>query len=510
MADKNENTNMKKSREPQFELLRIVAMLMVITLHYLGKGQLLGRPADSLLLKGGVWYLEALCIASVNIYVMISGYFMIDSKFNLRKLLILWCQILFYSVGITLVCLLCGIVSLDDLLNVFTIQYYCLPVINQHYWFATAYIIFYILSPLLCAGIRQLDRKQHGILLLLLLLFTSAVKSFLPVKVALDDSGYSVLWFIVLFVLATYIRRYGMGFFAGKRLRSLLVYLFSSAAIVLCNGIFTKYGARFTDASDGVVMVPFRYNFLLVVLSSVALFYFVKDAKVKENAIVKFLVKIAPYSFGVFLLHEHLLLRYEWVTRLGVTEVMPIPQRIGHYLAVVLGIYAAGVIIDFLRKLLFDAAEKLILWGWGIYMKNREIFDYLIVGFATTVVSWVALVIFLKMLGSWEETARVLVANALSWVVSVIFAYITNRSFVFHSKKTGFVEVTKEFIGFTAARLFSFGVDEGLMFVFTLIHMNVIVAKAIVSIVVIVLNYILSKLWIFKKSDGKEQADAKD
>lgn len=514
MTDAMKKTGEKKVREPQFELLRIVAMLMVITLHYLGKGGLLGRPADSLILRGGVWYLEALCIVSVNIYVMISGYFMIDTKFHIRKLLILWCQVLFYSVGITLVCLLCGAVSLEDLKDLFTIQYYCLPVINQHYWFATAYILFYILSPVLSNGIRRLDQKQHGILLLLLLLFTSVVKSFLPVKVALDDSGYSMSWFLVLFVLSSYIRIYGIPFFAGKRIRSLLIYLVSTAGIVLCEAIFVRYGTPYTEGSEAVMM-PFRYNFLLVVLSSVALFYFVKDAKIKENIVTRFLVRIAPYSFGVFLIHEHLLLRYRWLMWFGVGEVMPLSQRILHYLCVVLGIYLAGVLIDFLRARLFDVCEKLILWGWGIYMKHREIFDYLIVGFATTVVSWVVYAIFLNVLGSWEETPRVLVANAISWVVSVIFAYVTNRSFVFHSKKTGFGEVMKEFIAFTAARLFSFGVDEGTMFLLvSILHMNAIVAKVIDSVIVIVLNYVLSKLWIFKKTDtkedGKEKADAED
>ena len=254
---------------------------------------------------------------------------------------------------------------------------------------------------------------------------------------------------------------------------------------MICNGIFSKYSARFSDAEDAIVMVPFRYNFLLVVLSSIALFYFVKDAKIKENALIRVLVKIAPYSFGVFLLHEHLLLRYRWIEWLGVSAVMPLPQRILHYFAVVIGIYFVGVSIDFLRAKLFDVAEKLILWGWGIYLKNREIFDYLIVGFATTVVSWIVYAIFLNVFGSWEETPKVLVANAISWVVSVIFAYVTNRTFVFHSKKTGFLEVTKEFVAFTAARLFSFGVDEGTMFLLvSVLHMNSIVAKVIDSVIV--------------------------
>ena len=81
-----------------------------------------------------------------------------------------------------------------------------------------------------------------------------------------------------------------------------------------------------------------------------------------------------------------------------------------------------------------------------------------------------------------------------------------NRVFVFHSETKGFKAVGKEFIEFVAARLFSFGVEELIMFVFaTLLHMNEVLVKVLIaSIVVIVLNYILSKLWIFKDPKKKE------
>ena len=90
-------------------------------------------------------------------------------------------------------------------------------------------------------------------------------------------------------------------------------------------------------------------------------------------------------------------------------------------------------------------------------------------------------------------------ANVIAWIAAVLFAYWTNRNFVFRSTITGFAARLREFWQFVAARIFSFLVE--LVMFFVMIHilkMNDIVSKLIVGIVVIILNYIFSKLWVFK------------
>ena len=80
----------------------------------------------------------------------------------------------------------------------------------------------------------------------------------------------------------------------------------------------------------------------------------------------------------------------------------------------------------------------------------------------------------------------------------MLFAYITNRIFVFHSDKHGFVSVMKEFAAFTAARALSYVVEQ-ILFSGAILIMNDIIAKLIIGVVVIILNYFFSKLWIFKR-----------
>lgn len=131
-------------------------------------------------------------------------------------------------------------------------------------------------------------------------------------------------------------------------------------------------------------------------------------------------------------------------------------------------------------------------WGWGIYHKNEELWNYLIVGALTTVVSIGSYSIFSKLL-----KINYLISNVLSWIVSVIFAYFTNRWFVFHSKEK---KKFKEFIAFVSSRLLTLLLDSGLMIVgVDYLKIDDLLTKILVQIIIVISNYILSKLIVFKK-----------
>ena len=135
---------------------------------------------------------------------------------------------------------------------------------------------------------------------------------------------------------------------------------------------------------------------------------------------------------------------------------------------------------------------------WAIYDKFKEIFNYIIVGAFTTIVSLVSYFIFSRILNI-DITIYFVVANTLSWILSVLFAYITNKMFVFESKTKG-NETFKEMIKFVSSRILTYLIDLALMLVFVkLIHLNNDISKLIVQFVVLVLNYILSKLLVFRK-----------
>ena len=89
------------------------------------------------------------------------------------------------------------------------------------------------------------------------------------------------------------------------------------------------------------------------------------------------------------------------------------------------------------------------------------------------------------------------VSNVLSWIIAVLFAYFTNRVIVFNSKNKNYI---KEFISFTGSRVITLILDTLLMILFVRsLNMNDMIAKLIVQIVVIIGNYLISKLLVFKK-----------
>ena len=130
-----------------------------------------------------------------------------------------------------------------------------------------------------------------------------------------------------------------------------------------------------------------------------------------------------------------------------------------------------------------------------VYKKYKEQILYLFFGGLTTVVNFVAYFICTRLFSLDELTSSV-----IGFVLSVMFAYVTNRKYVFESKKTGAKNVLLEMGSFYLARLFSGGVDLLIVFVFvTLLAQNDIVVKILSNVIVIILNFILSKLIVFKK-----------
>ena len=134
----------------------------------------------------------------------------------------------------------------------------------------------------------------------------------------------------------------------------------------------------------------------------------------------------------------------------------------------------------------------------SLYKKYEEIINYLIVGGLTTVVSLVTYYACVLTILNPKDALELQIANIISWIVSVSFAYITNRIFVFKSKSKN---ILKEIGSFVSARVITLILDMFIMFLLvTLMGINDKVSKIIVQVVVIILNYVFSKLFVFKKS----------
>lgn len=140
--------------------------------------------------------------------------------------------------------------------------------------------------------------------------------------------------------------------------------------------------------------------------------------------------------------------------------------------------------------------KNIIDKGIKLYKKYEEIVNYLIVGGLTTVVSLGTYYLCVYTFLNPDNAFQLQVANIISWICAVTFAYFTNRTFVFKSKRT---DMFKEAVSFYGSRVATLLMDMGIMFLFvTVFHFNDKIMKLVVQVIVTVLNYVFSKLLVFK------------
>lgn len=146
------------------------------------------------------------------------------------------------------------------------------------------------------------------------------------------------------------------------------------------------------------------------------------------------------------------------------------------------------------RRDLFDRLFSLPLFRWAepFFSRHREGLLYLFFGVLTTAVSWGSFYLLCYPLAVDE-----LLANPISWTVAVFFAFFTNRIWVFRTHGGGLFSEMALFLG---ARLSTLALEEGIIFLFvTVLAYDAMAVKVLGNIAVLVLNYVLSKLLIFRK-----------
>ncbi|MBE5873798.1 MAG: acyltransferase [Lachnospiraceae bacterium] len=353
-----------KPKMANIELLRCIAMMMVVVLHYLGKSSLLVNLTSERMESAGVaaWVLESFCIVAVNVYMLISGYFLCESSFKLSRLLKLLLQVFTYSVVIGLVAAVLGLVPAEELTTYYFVQI-LFPVSMGHYWFLTAYVFLYLLLPFLTMAVKRMTKGQMQLALGLLLFAFCVLKSILPVRLDMDEKGYDCLWYICVFLVAAYIRRFGIPFLQKKG-RGITIYLLSVALIFA--GTFALRFVYLKTGSLGLLLsVCMEYNHVLVLLASVGLFAAFLRVHVSDK-ISGVICRIAPYTLGVYLLHENLGVRYAWQKWLGAEQVSNVGMLLLFTLLAVIIVFTVGILAEYLRTVLMKGLHKVFMHV-GVY-----------------------------------------------------------------------------------------------------------------------------------------------
>ena len=388
-----------KKRMVNIEVLRLLAMMMVVSLHYLAKGELLEKLTGPLSAKGHLaWLLESFSIAAVDVYVLISGYFLVETGFRCRRVISLVLQVMFYTCLLPVVLILTGILPVGEI-TFYNILQCIFPTNMLHYWFVSAYVLMFLFTPVLNAAVHGMKKRQLQTAIVILLIMESLSKTVIPVRLELDNLGYDAYWFMVVYLIAAYIRLYGIPFLEKKGGRAAACYI--GACLGMYGLTMLIRGAYLlTGQFENFIESAYGYNHLLTIGAATALFYVFKnreteegeqtqakvaaagegektqrkDAKVGEAKQVSveagaaggpagIICRIASCSFGVYLLHEQVNVRYVWPFWLGADRCGSAFSLLWHWAAAILTVMVIGLAVDHIRSLLFRGAGKLFAGG---------------------------------------------------------------------------------------------------------------------------------------------------
>lgn len=358
----------KTKRMSGLELLRCVAMMLVVVLHYLGKGGLLTDLTGEKLGAPGVtaWLLESFCIVAVNVYMFISGYFLSVSSFKLSRLLKLWLQVWFYSVVFGLIGALTGVVS-EVTVDTHYFLTLLFPVSMGHYWFMTAYVFLYLLLPFVSLAVRKMTKTQMQMTILSLMAVFCVLKSVIPVRFEMDGQGYDCLWYLCVFVSAAYIRKFGVRFLEKKRN---CVLLYVAGCLAVFGGTMGLRQIYLHTGMFGTMLkMCMEYNHIFPFLAAVGLASAFIGLKINEKA-APVVNKVASYALGVYLLHENIGFRYSWQKWLGSDKISSVPSLLLWTLAGVVVVFTCGILVDMLRECIFKLINRM-LEKIGIYRRMQ-------------------------------------------------------------------------------------------------------------------------------------------
>lgn len=277
---------MNKQRQSNFELLRIVSMILIV-LHHLG--YYAPSTADDPL-KTGVLLLFAWGgKLGVNLFILISGYMTACSTFKSRSLLRVIFETVFFSVSILLLYLIFNPTVVDSGSNI--VKSF-IPCISSMYWFVTSYIGMVIVSPVLRSLLNKLNQEQLRRFLILMFVPLSLIPTFTHMDLIVN--GF--VWFVYLYLVAGYIRLWGVSW--SRRLNFRLIFLSFAVVYLSSFAISCVCGER--------KMPLTAMNSIFMLCLSVCVF---KAASELNIGSITFINKMAAGSFSVYLIHENWLIR---------------------------------------------------------------------------------------------------------------------------------------------------------------------------------------------------------
>lgn len=317
-------------RNTNIEFLRILMMLLIVIMHFSG-----GSVDINLLTQQGgpesAWFWGYRIITHIGVptFAFISGYFGI--KLNIRKALDLEIMAITYGFIVIILAILChhkiGATEILQLL---------LPISSGFLWYYSCYMLLMFISPILNEGVKKINIEC----------FTCIISILLPICFAgrfmLNANSCTLLTLLVIYLIGQYLRKYKNRLIIIYRY---YIFFISLVLNILTTSILGYLGKNIVFFLDGS-------NNPLTILSSISLFFIFHEMK-KENTIISYMSKIAPYMLAVYILHES-------IRVLGIVDISILNGQLKLVIPTAIITVLTISLIEFCRQYLYDKIKKRI------------------------------------------------------------------------------------------------------------------------------------------------------
>lgn len=293
-----ESINLK--RNYGIDLLRIVSMVMIVTLHVIRQGGIFDAAQPGTPDYIVAWIIEALCIGAINLYAMISGFVGVNSKkARFYKLITMWLQVEFYCVISTIIvyCVSKEPFDFARLINRLS------PVSTETYWYFTSYFIMFFFTPFYNKLLSVLSSRQLKYLGVIIFVFSSLWPTVWQTDLMRVNRGYSFLWLSLLYVLGGIARKLELHKKVnGSVMTAIFILLLLTGACFR----FVSESFGWSIADNNLLICYYSVN---VVVGTFCLFLAAARMNIKRKTAKKVIKALSPLTFGVYIIHTS---EYVW------------------------------------------------------------------------------------------------------------------------------------------------------------------------------------------------------
>lgn len=347
---------MEKERNSNFDLLKIISMLMIILWHFLIHGKILDNTIGNL--HKFLMFVMNILVVHVNSFVLVTGYFQYKKNFKLSKIFSLNNAVWFYKTLILLIFISFGLQQFSD----YEIFKNLMPFNYNDYWFIMIYTFLYLCSPLLNIIIEKISKKQYQFLLFIMFFIISFLATISNQEIFNNGNGYSLVNFVFLYFIGAYISKYGIKNLE-KNNKYTMLYLF---ILIICNTGITYYFQNLTTTNfylirlqNSIIGSKYGYATPFVILQSILYFYIFKNLHIKS----KILRYISSTTIGIYLIHDNVYVRnYIYLNVFKLDTITLYSKNILPKLAIYVVItFVICMLIEIVRKYIFKTIYKLLL-----------------------------------------------------------------------------------------------------------------------------------------------------